>query len=134
MIKTCLVLILGLALPGAIALADDSPNIPVANFRVVDPGIYRSARPDEAALAAMVNQLELKTDLDLENADDDVAQESVVAAALGIRFISKPMSAVFEPKDQEIDEILAILADPANYPILVHCQHGQDRTGLVIGL
>jgi len=36
--------------------------------------------------------------------------------------------------DQEINEALHILAEPSNYPILVHCTHGKDRTGIVIAL
>ncbi len=36
--------------------------------------------------------------------------------------------------DQQIDAILTVLADPDKEPIYVHCKHGQDRTGLVIGL
>jgi len=36
--------------------------------------------------------------------------------------------------DAEICESLHVLSDPANYPILVHCTHGKDRTGIVIAL
>jgi len=36
--------------------------------------------------------------------------------------------------DEEINEALHILADPGNYPILVHCTHGKDRTGIVVAL
>ena len=46
----------------------------------------------------------------------------------------------FEPAqsdrfDQQMDEILKVLksASPTD-PVYVHCKHGQDRTGLVIGL
>jgi len=36
--------------------------------------------------------------------------------------------------DAEINEALHILSDPGNYPILVHCTHGKDRTGIIIAL
>ncbi|KAI7828408.1 protein-tyrosine phosphatase-like protein, partial [Kickxella alabastrina] len=31
----------------------------------------------------------------------------------------------------EFATVLRIFADPAAYPILFHCQHGKDRTGIV---
>jgi len=36
--------------------------------------------------------------------------------------------------DQEINEGLHILANPSNYPVLVHCTHGKDRTGIIVAL
>ena len=33
-----------------------------------------------------------------------------------------------------ITEVLAVLADPATYPVVVHCSLGKDRTGVVIAL
>jgi len=32
----------------------------------------------------------------------------------------------------EIGQVLAVLAEPGNYPALVHCTQGKDRTGLVV--
>ncbi|KAF2715996.1 hypothetical protein K431DRAFT_289786 [Polychaeton citri CBS 116435] len=32
----------------------------------------------------------------------------------------------------EVKEVFDVLADDANYPILVHCTQGKDRTGLVV--
>jgi protein tyrosine/serine phosphatase len=31
-------------------------------------------------------------------------------------------------------EILKVIACPARHPVLVHCSHGKDRTGLVCAL
>jgi len=35
---------------------------------------------------------------------------------------------------QEIKEALEIMADSNNYPILIHCSLGKDRTGVIIAL
>jgi protein-tyrosine phosphatase len=35
---------------------------------------------------------------------------------------------------QEVRQVFDVLADPSNYPILIHCTQGKDRTGLVIQL
>jgi len=34
----------------------------------------------------------------------------------------------------EVKSVFAVLADPARYPILIHCTQGKDRTGLVVQL
>lgn len=34
----------------------------------------------------------------------------------------------------ELHRIFVVLADPENYPILIHCTQGKDRTGLVVML
>jgi protein tyrosine/serine phosphatase len=33
-----------------------------------------------------------------------------------------------------VNQIEAIMADHARRPIFVHCQQGEDRTGLIVGL
>ena len=32
----------------------------------------------------------------------------------------------------EIHEIFTVLADPASYPLVLHCTQGKDRTGLIV--
>ena len=110
-----------------------TPKIPITNFSEVERDIYRGARPDANGMAALV-QLGVKTDLNLEDDSAAVAAESDIAQILGIQMISKPMSGFWAPSDKVVDEALAIVSNPANYPLFIHCLHGQDRTGLIVGL
>lgn len=118
-------------------------EVPIANFRQVSETLYRGGHPDAAGMQYLAS-IGVRTIVDLEVADFIEATPSVIrseladAAAAGIDVVRAPMSA-FEPAlstrfDRQMDEVLATLADPDRGPIYVHCRHGQDRTGLVIGL
>ncbi len=37
-------------------------------------------------------------------------------------------------EDAEIKQTLDLLQDKANYPVFIHCEHGNDRTGLIAAL
>ena len=52
----------------------------------------------------------------------------------GIKVISLPMSGFWTPKDPQVNAALAAMNETSLRPLFVHCQHGQDRTGLVMGL
>jgi tyrosine-protein phosphatase SIW14 len=100
---------------------------------VVAPGIYRGARPDAQGLRDLA-ALGVRTDLDLEKLKDVVATERQSAAAAGVTLVSEPMSYLFSPSDQLVDDILSVLDDPARQPVFVHCKLGNDRTGLVVAI
>ncbi len=112
--------------------ANDSPL--VAEFAQVAPGIYRSGRPDEVALTALASQLKLKTVINLENDDAAVTAEKTLASSLGLTFIEAPIDPWTEPSQDFVNSVLKILADPSRHPVLLHCQHGEDRTGMIVGL
>lgn len=113
------------------AVADEAE---VPRFREVSSGIYRSGRPNKEGLEWLKEDYNLKTIINLENKEFYVEREGEWAEELGIEYNSIPMSASETPKDRDVNEALALLADPSKHPILVHCYHGQDRTGLIIGL
>jgi len=111
----------------------DPTTIPITRFLEVTQDIYRGARPTAAGLQALAKE-GAKTDIDLENVTSAIKSETKVAKAAGLQFISKPLSASTAPDDQEVDEILALLQDPGNYPIFIHCELGEDRVGMISAL
>jgi tyrosine-protein phosphatase SIW14 len=119
--------------------ADQPPN-----FADVTTGIYRGGHPDAGGLLYLQQNFGVTTIIDLEIGDFIEATPSSIdaeisgATALGINDIREPISAfslgLSSSFDQKITAALGILADPSQKPVYVHCAHGQDRTGLVIGL
>jgi protein tyrosine/serine phosphatase len=114
---------------------------PITNFHVVRSGrLYRGARPGDAGLAYL-KKIGVKTIVDLETtglfeptSDSDIANEKAEAAKLGLVFRAEPMSSYLPVSNSRVNEVMSILADPKAAPVYVHCAHGQDRTGLIIGL
>lgn len=114
-----------------------------ANFLFVRDGLYRGGHPDAAALDYL-RTLHVHMILNLEIADGieatsaQIAEEERLATARGFVVVPVPISAfelgVSDRFDDRIREAEATLANPAAAPVYVHCLHGQDRTGLVIGL
>ena len=48
-------------------------------------------------------------------------------------FISHQVVVVVQGK-KEVAKALRVFVDHNNYPVLVHCIHGKDRTGLIVML
>lgn len=100
-------------------------------FRPVSAGLYRSAQPSRGNLGWLA-RFGVRTILDLR---DPVSAklEKWAAAKAGIRVESVPMSGLRAPSFKTVDRALSVLTDPRlPRPLLVHCLHGQDRTGLVV--
>ena len=110
-----------------------SADVTTPPIELVSHGLYRGLRPTQATLAQL-KALGVKTILDLEDTSSAIRTERGWVGKLGMTFISEPMSGFWTPDDAEVNQIEQIMADPARRPIFVHCQHGQDRTGLIVGL
>lgn len=114
------------------AISFDAIAMP-AKFFEVSPGIYRSAQPSKTDMADL-KEFGIKTILNLNNDDETMAKEQKAAKKLGIEVIEHPMSGFWSPDELQVEESLKVLQDPNNHPILIHCKHGEDRTGLIVGL
>lgn len=125
--------------------------VELVNFREVSPGIYRGGRPDFVALPLLQNY-HMKTVIDLQGGDASIplmeafepgekpkmiARERALSLQLGFQFFNYPLSSIKNvdaKEDQMIRQILLVMSDPRNQPVFVHCEHGVDRTGLIIAL
>ena len=74
----------------------------------------------------------VRTVLNLRYERPQVAAEEKAAEAAGLRFFSVPMYGLLRPTDEQITDALAIIHDPDNWPVFVHCVRGADRTGVVV--
>ena len=109
------------------------PDLPEFH-EVVKDAIYRGGQPTDAGIVRLAG-LKIKTVLNLRDEDPMRAHyERRLVESLNIKMIETPISSIFGPSDETMTSAQAVLNDPSNYPIYIHCLHGQDRTGLAIGL
>ncbi len=103
------------------------------NFHVVAPGVWRSGATNKRTIKRM-QQHGLKTIVNFKRNEFYHRKERRTAQKLGIQYYHYPMDPKAEPNEQVLNEILDVISNPANQPVLIHCQSGKDRTGLIAAL
>lgn len=105
------------------------------NLHVVQEGVvYRSAQMDPDTLRRTIKDKGIRSVLNLRGEKPDsrwFQKETDVVRALGVQHLSHKLSALEEVSPEEIEGILRTM-DAAPKPLLVHCEGGSDRTGLVV--
>jgi tyrosine-protein phosphatase SIW14 len=102
------------------------------NFHTVSPGIYRGAAPTLGGLEKL-KAMGIKTIVDLRISPKLVRIEKAEAIDMGFKFINLPMGAD-PPTNKEVTVLTTTLQQAPAQPVFVHCQHGADRTGCMIGI
>lgn len=115
-------------------------------FRVVESGkLYRSGSMTAAGFRDVVRQYGIRTVL---NVRDDCPEpvldqdyftsekitERELCKEMGVRYVFLPPDLVNRlnvdtQRPKAIDQFLALMDDPANQPVLLHCKAGLHRTG-----
>lgn len=114
------------------------PATVIKRFGEVSPGkVYRSGELTPAALAKIVQERGIRTEVDLGTFRDDPAGEARMAraaSAVGITRYSFHLFGDGSGDPNEYLQALRLIADPKNQPVLVHCGAGTHRTGCAIVL
>jgi protein tyrosine/serine phosphatase len=107
------------------------------NFHAVVPGqLYRSAQPTAALIAEYQEKYSIKTIINLrgDNTGSDWYDAEVdEAKKLGIAHVDFRMSARRMMTTEQFNQIIDVL-QKAEKPVLIHCNSGSDRSGLVAAL
>jgi protein tyrosine/serine phosphatase len=108
----------------------DESGKPV-NFQVIAPGLYRSSYPQYAHFNTLAD-LELKTIVTLVPETLPFEYANFINSN-GIVHHHIPILA---NKDEEkftdaetVNKVLAVMLEPSNYPLMIHCNKGKHRTG-----
>jgi len=114
----------------------------IPNFAQVAAGVWRSGQPPATTEAwNYIDSLGIKTVVKLnlpDEGNDDIGRAMGIAVhELGIQpagdgnIFDQIGHTFVEPDRARVEEAVALIA--AGGGVLVHCTHGQDRTGVVVG-
>jgi tyrosine-protein phosphatase SIW14 len=107
------------------------------NLYRVSSTLYRSAQPSEEGFVFLGTQVSLakgdrpiKTVVSLRAFHDDAP---LVPASSGLR-LEQIRFKTWHPENEDVVKFLRIATTPGMQPVLVHCQHGSDRTGTMVAI
>ncbi len=111
------------------------------NFRVVEEGVlYRSAQLSPAGLDRIVHDYGIRTIVSFRDAEEGKTTEppdkweEEFCRKVGVNYVRIPAKVWsydrgVVPAEANVRQFNALMADPKNHPVLVHCFRGVHRTG-----
>lgn len=100
----------------------------VPNLHKVSPNLYRSAQPTASGMQNL-RKMGIETIVNLRSFHSD--RDEIGNTGLGYEHIYMK---AWHPERKEVVRFLQIVTNPKRTPVLVHCQHGADRTGTMCAL
>lgn len=95
----------------------------VPNLHKISDTLYRSAQPSAQGMTNL-KQIGIETIVNLRSFHSDRAE----IGSTGLRYEHIYMK-TWHPEREDVVRFLQIVTNPKRTPVLVHCQHGADRTG-----
>jgi protein-tyrosine phosphatase len=106
------------------------PGIP--NAARASDSLFRGAQPEIDSLDEL-KKLGITTIVDLRRESSGLRErERAKAESLGIHFVSIPVGGFDNPTSEQLAQYFALLRQAPPQRIFVHCQFGEDRTGVFI--
>jgi len=120
-------------------------------LREVTPGkVYRSGQMTAEGFTEAVARYQIRTILNLQDEypdpdiqksfwSDETVKETALCRQLGVRYLYLPPDLISRrlvpaQRPEAIERLLAVLDDPASYPVLLHCKAGLHRTGVMVAV
>ncbi|MDP2755701.1 MAG: dual specificity protein phosphatase family protein [Nitrospirota bacterium] len=107
------------------------------NFHTITDGeAYRSAQLDRDKLEYYIRRYNIRSILNLRGSNPDsdwYREELTVSAANRMKHYDIALSSTKEPAENDVKQLMEIFRE-APRPILMHCQSGADRSGLVAAI
>lgn len=103
----------------------------VPNAGKISGTLFRGAQPRSEGYQQLKN-LGVGIVVDLHNTGASQDHERHAVESLGLRHVSMPASAIYDPTDAQVVKFLTILRENPDQKVFVHCNLGADRAGVMI--
>ena len=100
----------------------------VPNLHKINDDLYRSGQPTELGMKNL-KKMGIETVVNLRSFHSD--RDEIGLTNLAYEHLRMK---TWHPEREEVVRFLQIVTNPKRTPVLVHCQHGSDRTGTVCAL
>jgi tyrosine-protein phosphatase SIW14 len=105
---------------------NDLPGL--KNFAQVSPILYRGEQPGAEGFQTL-KKMGVKTVVNLRSLHSDRKE----LQGLGLQYVHIPCQA-WNPSEADVAAFMQVVRNPKNQPVFVHCQHGADRTGMMVAV
>lgn len=102
-----------------------------------DPIIIRSPQPDKDDLETLHKRFGVRTVLNLRGQKPGKSwyeDERKGVERIGAKWVHLAVDSARRPSSEMVKEFFQLVEEPANWPILLHCQGGIHRSGLMTAL